>query len=114
MASNGNFFVYVFNSDPMSKLYLFDNTVLKQSKKEEGVNSYQLYKEFDYINNANYVLRDDKWHLVVSCYKGCQIWNYNGSLLEEKIEAPESPEATPYAFTCSSRAISDKGTEYIA
>ena len=78
------------------------------------MNSYQLYKEFDYIVNTNYVARNDKWHLVVSCYKGWQIWNYNGSLLEEKIEAPESTDSNPYAFTCSSRAVSDNGTEYIA
>jgi WD40 repeat protein len=83
-------------------------------RKGETTNSFQLFKEFDYIVNANYVKKDDKWHLVVWCYKGWQIWNENGSRLQEKIEAPESPDSTPYAFTCSSRAKSDRGIEYIA
>lgn len=88
---------------------------MKPSKKEETVNSFQLYKEFDYIVNTNYVKKDDKWNLVVCCYKACQIWNYNGSRLQEKIEAPESTEeGSPYAFTCSSRAVSENGVEYIA
>lgn len=88
--------------------------VLKQTKKDETVNSFQLYKEFDYIVNTNYVKKEDKWNLVVCCYKSCQIWNYNGSRLQEKLEAPESEEGSPYAFTCSSRAVSDNGIEYIA
>lgn len=83
-------------------------------RKGETTNSFQLFKEFDYILNANYIRKDDKWHLVVCCYKGCQIWNYNGSRLQEKIEAPETTEGSPYAFTCSSRVVSDNGTEYIA
>ena len=32
----------------------------------------------------------------------------------DKIEAPESPDSSPYAFTCSARAVSDNDTEYIA
>lgn len=58
--------------------------------------------------------KNDNSFLVVACYKGWQIWNHNGSRLYEKIEAPESPDTSPYAFTCSSRAVSDNDTEYIA
>ena len=63
----------------------------------------------------NYVKRDDKWNLVVCWQKGWQIWNFNGSLLQEKIEAPESTDKdTQLAFTCSSNVVADNQTEYIA
>lgn len=83
-------------------------------RKGETTNSFQLFKEFDYIVNVNYVQADDQWYLVVSCYKGCQIWNFNGSRLQERIEAPESKEDSPYAFTWSSRVETDAGNQYIA
>ena len=90
------------------------NLIFRLIKKGETTNSFQLFKEFDYIVNVNYVQMNSQWYLVVSWYKGWQIWNHNGSRLQEKIEAPESSETSPYAFTCSSQCVSDKDTEYIA